>query len=133
MKCPVCPEKGLKSNVYPGHRTSTLMYCSPYYDENGKYHHHDMNTSTYSYSCSRGHTWSVISNGKCPSCDFGHEPDGVRITKDTENPLPEKLQFSDGSLLTTLSGTGSSMCIVTGNNGICSSISAIPQFITLTK
>ena len=71
--CPVCQEKGLTSNVYPGYGVSTAMYCQPYYDENGNYHNHDLNTHSFSYRCSLGHSWKVISGNKCPNCDFGHD------------------------------------------------------------
>lgn len=84
MKCPVCIEKGLKSNVYPGVSMSTLMYCAPYYDENGKYHSHDMNRHTTNYNCSHGHTWSESSTGICPSCDFGKDSKSVTIHNSEE-------------------------------------------------
>lgn len=127
MKCPVCVEKGLKSSVYPGFGSCTAMYCAPYYDEDGKYHHHDMNTSTFSYSCSRGHTWTISSSGKCPSCDFGSNSERVSITNDVEIIPQSNLTFKE------LCGSASSSFLVTGGSGICSSSSAIPQFITLTK
>jgi hypothetical protein len=73
MKCPVCEKEEKKSCVYPGMSTSTLMYCLPYYDEEGKYHSHDTNTHTTQYSCSNGHNWSESSTGRCPSCDFGKD------------------------------------------------------------
>jgi hypothetical protein len=41
------------------------MHCQPYYDEDGKHHHHDSNTSTYGYSCSNGHDFSVSRQGTC--------------------------------------------------------------------
>jgi len=49
------------------------MRCSPYYDEDGVYHHHDTNITTSSYSCSNGHEWTTKSRGKCPApgCEFG--------------------------------------------------------------
>ena len=59
MKCPVCIEKGLKSCVYVGATTTTLMYAQPYYDEDGNYHYNDPNTIYTSYHCSRGHKWNV--------------------------------------------------------------------------
>lgn len=71
MKCEKCVEEGTTSEVYPGGGTSTLMYCPPYYDEQGKYHHHDRNTHTTDYRCSNGHRWKLSEQGMCPSCDFG--------------------------------------------------------------
>lgn len=134
MKCPVCIEKELKSNVYPGVGSCTAMYCQPYYDEDGKYHHHDRNTSTYSYSCSQGHRWSVSSKGKCPSCDFGEGSERIKIISDEEIiqksiPSFKELCQNSGSFVSV---TGNSFPI-SGGSGICSSSSAPPQFFTLTS
>lgn len=79
MKCPVCVKKGLKSCVTVGYSTSTAMWCPAYYNEDGKYHDHDMNTRSTSYSCSYGHTWSVSSHRSCPSCDFGQDSEEITI------------------------------------------------------
>ena len=65
MKCPECEKQDLKSRVYPGMGSSTLMYCQPFYDEEGKYHTHDSNTTTWQYSCSEGHEWRGSSSGSC--------------------------------------------------------------------
>lgn len=61
MKCPICTKKGFKSYVYVGGSMSTLMYAQPYYDEEGNFHCDDPNTTTTSYSCSKGHKWRVAS------------------------------------------------------------------------
>lgn len=61
MKCPVCVKNKMKSCVYVGGSMSTLMCGQPYYDEKGNYHHNDPNTTTTSYSCSKGHKWRVAS------------------------------------------------------------------------
>jgi hypothetical protein len=65
MICPKCEKEGLKSKVYPGVRTSMLLHCQPYYDEDGKLHHHDRNTATTGYNCSNGHYWLEKSIGNC--------------------------------------------------------------------
>ena len=72
MICPECKKEGLKSRVYVGPSTSTLMYCEPFYDEDGKLHIHDLNMRTTNYSCSNGHTWSENHSGKC-WCGWGKE------------------------------------------------------------
>ena len=84
MKCTVCVSKGLKSNVYSGGSVSTLAYYSPYYDEDGKYHHHDQNTITRGYSCSLGHRWVEYSIDSCPSCDFGKDSKQIEILSDVD-------------------------------------------------
>jgi len=70
MICQQCKDEDKKSNVYEGYGTVTAMYCPPYYDEEGKKHHHDLNTWTINYSCSNGHDWSVKSSGQC-WCGWG--------------------------------------------------------------
>lgn len=65
MICPECKAENKKSRVYAGPSSSTCMHCAPYYDEDGKHHYHDINTSSTSYSCSNGHEWSESSQGSC--------------------------------------------------------------------
>ncbi len=57
MKCQECSKQGMKSFVYPGTSTTTLIYCPLHYDEEGKLHNHDLNTTNSSFRCSRGHVW----------------------------------------------------------------------------
>lgn len=57
MKCPECKKLGLKSKVYVGASSTTLLAFTPYYDEEGNYHHNDPNVITTSYTCSNGHSW----------------------------------------------------------------------------
>ena len=61
MKCPECQKQGLKSKVYVGSSTTTLLAFQPYYDEEGNYHYDDPNTIYTSYSCSNGHSWTESS------------------------------------------------------------------------
>lgn len=68
MKCETCVNEGKTSRVFPEGGYETLMYCSPYYDEQGKLHHHDMNTCTYGYHCSNGHRWHKSVRKPCPTC-----------------------------------------------------------------
>lgn len=65
MKCPECAKEDKKSKVFEGYTTSTDMYSSPYYDEEGNYHHHDLNRVNTNYSCSNGHFFSVNRPNKC--------------------------------------------------------------------
>lgn len=65
MICPECKKQGLKSKVYIGGSTSTLMYCQPFYDKEGKYHDHDYNSHTTTYSCSNGHHWTESPPNTC--------------------------------------------------------------------
>lgn len=65
MICPQCRDAGEKSCVTEGPSMRTLMYCPPFFDEEGKRHTHDSNTSRTDYSCSRGHRWTETSKGSC--------------------------------------------------------------------
>lgn len=73
MKCPVCVENGLKSEVYPQGTITTLMSFQPWYDENGVYHSHDGNKRRASYSCSKGHHWEKEYYKPCPVGDWPKE------------------------------------------------------------
>lgn len=72
MKCKECTKKGIKSNVFIGQSSTTLMSHIPFYDYNGKYHNHDPNAITTLYSCSNGHDWSESSHSEC-WCGWGTE------------------------------------------------------------
>lgn len=63
--CPECKEQGLKSKVYIGASTATLMGVTRFYDGEGNHHCHDPNTTTTSYVCTNGHMWQGRSQDKC--------------------------------------------------------------------
>ena len=65
LKCPECVELGLRSTVTVGVGMTTLMNTHQFYDEDGKYHFHDPNHSSTSYTCSQGHEWSTSHVSKC--------------------------------------------------------------------
>lgn len=90
MKCPRCVGEGKRSQVYAGGGFSTLVACQPFYDEDGIYHSHDLNTQTWNYSCSNGHRWTVSGTSKCPNCNFG----GERTTKFWDEPVESPLKDS---------------------------------------
>lgn len=60
MQCPECQKEGKKSKVYQGMSTTTLLGWIPYWDEEGKYHNDNPNTTTTEYSCSNGHRWTNV-------------------------------------------------------------------------
>ncbi len=70
MICPQCKKEGKKSKVYVSMGTSTLLFCPPLYDEDGKYHDHDSNITTQEYTCSNGHKWATETHGSC-WCGWG--------------------------------------------------------------
>ena len=63
MKCPECEKLGLKSKIFVGASSSTLLAAMPYYDEEGNYHYNDLNTTSTSYTCSNGHSWTESNKG----------------------------------------------------------------------
>jgi len=65
MICPICKEKGLKSQVMIGGIMSTLMGYTSYYDEDGKLHNHDDNSRTTVGTCSNGHKFSYRYKNSC--------------------------------------------------------------------
>ena len=72
MKCPACVEEGKVSRWYPPEWwSSTSMGFSTYYDEEGRYHSHDPNSSWSSASCSNGHRFFVQQGNRCSNCDYG--------------------------------------------------------------
>lgn len=70
MKCSVCVSEGKKSTIRGGITRTSAAYCAPFYDEDGKYHHHDRNRRTAHYTCSNGHSWSEVSINEC-WCGWG--------------------------------------------------------------
>ena len=58
------------------------MGFESYYDEEGKYHHHDPNSSWSNASCSNGHRFFVRSGNRCSNCEFGNTS---RMTLDNED------------------------------------------------
>ncbi len=75
MVCDECKKAGQKSFVYPGASSGSLLYCKPFYDQDGKLHDHDSNTSSTSYSCSNGHHWTVASGPRKCWCGWPEQAD----------------------------------------------------------
>ncbi len=65
MICKECQKDGQKSTVTGGFGTTTLLASYPFWDEDGRYHLHDYNTSRRRYTCSRGHEWTEVERGSC--------------------------------------------------------------------
>lgn len=64
--CSECSATGrIPERIYPGPGVTTLKYCQPFYDADGRLHNHDSNTRTVSYSCSNGHRWTAREGGWC--------------------------------------------------------------------
>ena len=64
--CPECTAAGVPpERISVGVSSTTAMHCSPFYDSEGRYHSHDSNRRTTSYTCSNGHRWRAEDNGSC--------------------------------------------------------------------
>jgi hypothetical protein len=48
------------------------MHSRPFYDEEGRHHHHDSYGTYTTYTCSKGHQFAIREQRGCPSkdCDF---------------------------------------------------------------
>ena len=73
MKCPKCVEEGEKSRVYEYPGGTTLMGTHSYYDEDGKWHHHDPNYTNVNYRCTNDHVWSSKERHYC-WCEEKQDP-----------------------------------------------------------
>jgi hypothetical protein len=74
MKCPVCVREGTKSRVDADGGSATTAMASPsWWDEDGVYHHHELNWSGSSYQCSLGHRWHTSYRPACPAGDYPAE------------------------------------------------------------
>lgn len=69
MICEKCKAAGKRSIVKIGGGVSTAMCGHSYYDEDGHYHNHDPNHTTWSLRCSNGHVGRQTVGRGCP-----HEP-----------------------------------------------------------
>lgn len=70
MKCPDCVSEDRESRVFAlGASTTLLGGTSTFWDEDGFKHHHDPNTTTWSFKCSNGHIWHEKSKYSCPTCE----------------------------------------------------------------
>ena len=65
MRCPICDEAGVHSQVTvePGEQTCVGWF--PFFYEEGRFHSHDPNRYTERYSCSEGHHWSSCFYKRC--------------------------------------------------------------------
>ena len=71
--CPTCVEEGRKSQINIGQSSTTLMYAAPFYDEEGRYHLHDPNSTRTDYSCSNFHQWTeTVPASRC-ACGWPDE------------------------------------------------------------
>lgn len=68
MKCKYCVALGKRSRLTVRESFRTAAGWSPYFDEDGVYHRHDMNMVTTTYTCSNGHSVHETVKPACPSC-----------------------------------------------------------------
>ena len=69
MRCQRCLDEGQVSKVYLSQWcTSTLVCGQTFYDEYEVLHHHDPNSTTRGFHCSRGHSGEVKTWSGCEAC-----------------------------------------------------------------
>lgn len=80
-RCPICIKQNLDGKTIPGSGAMTHNTCASFdtmsKDGSLVHHFHDCNTTTWDYSCSRGHKWQVL--------DYGHSC----VQGDWPRPKPE--------------------------------------------
>ena len=77
MICPTCAAAGEMSRIEIGPSSRTCMHCAPFYDEQGRLHDHDANTTRTVLRCSRGHEWHETSAGRPCWCGWAPSPMGT--------------------------------------------------------
>lgn len=78
MICPVCADKVIKSRVFPGYATTTCIASQSFYDEEGHYHSHDINSTSQVFNCSQGHSWVSSTGNRC-WCGWSGQSEAIRI------------------------------------------------------
>ena len=77
MKCKHCEAEGETSELTLHTSHTTLMCSLSYYDEEGRFHHHDPNTKSDRVTCSRGHSYE---HRATDACWCGWKAEGYRVT-----------------------------------------------------
>lgn len=68
VKCQTCQADGEQSFVRVGSSATTAMGTDVFYDEDGRFHCHDPNTTATEFWCSRGHSWTESRQHRCLTC-----------------------------------------------------------------
>ncbi len=89
MKCKTCAELGLTSTLSVVSNFATLMCDHQYFDEQGRYHLHDPNTTSTVYRCSNGHSTVETSRRHCPTCKPKEAVPGGNVCHSVEQPMHE--------------------------------------------
>ena len=62
IECPKCKSRSLSIDF----STETLLYCQPFTDDDGRLHHHDINTTTTHCTCKKcRHSFTKSHTGSC--------------------------------------------------------------------
>ena len=79
MICPKCEKEYFLSKVIvPSSGLTTAMCDHDFYDENGKFHHHDMNGMSRTFHCTEGHTGTIVTYQEC-WCGYNKGMSHIRV------------------------------------------------------
>lgn len=87
VRCPFCTSRDDRSAVFVDCTIKTALAVSHYYDEAGRWHMHDPNTTSIVYHCAANHVWR---DEKRDRCWCGWTPDVTRTPwphQDADIPL----------------------------------------------
>ena len=107
--CPECRDQGARSRVYwnGGENQGTAVAVDRFWDEQGRFHHHDPRISHDRYRCTEGHEFQISSRNKC-WCGWLHDGDPP-TEADTVARLDDQgklvRQVADGGLVDAASKT----------------------------
>lgn len=66
MICIACKNENQKSKVYISDVFYDLQKAQDrFFDEEGRWHVHDVNITTTKYQCSNNHVWSEVKHARC--------------------------------------------------------------------
>ena len=66
MICTECRNENVKSRVYITDSFYDLQTSQDrFFDEDGKWHCHDVNPTTIQYQCTNGHEWTEVKYASC--------------------------------------------------------------------
>jgi hypothetical protein len=99
VKCPECVRLGTQSKLFmpTGYCCTDMGGSQTFYDEEGHYHHHEVNSATGQGHCTNGHILTVTGSTVCPAsdCDYGQPQKITFVPPPPPQPEPEYVTFTN--------------------------------------